>query len=907
MFANLDSFVQSFALAIWPMLADAAVKSLLILAVTWIATSALRSSAAARHFTWMLAVFGILLLPILSALSPAWRILPAWTNPQPERTTLTVPFADNRVPMIAPVVAPPADLSSPQPIIGPHNEGQLQQSTQTSAAQTAARQWWPLRWQTWALAVWACGLIIMLFPITISLLGLWRLGRCTPRNEGTVWSRLLADCTKQLEIRHPITLLRGRRQGMPMTWGIFSTKLLLPAEAEQWSIERRRVVLLHELAHVQRRDFLMQLFARMARAIFWFNPLMWIAAKQIALESEAACDDLVITHQTKASDYAEHLLAVAAGVKDNNLFCSTAVAMAQSSRLKGRLMAILDPNRDRRTPSVAAVVIAGCLFSGGLLPLAMLRAGTDPASPNTSQPPASAKADATKPARVAQSPAAGELSGLVTDEAGNPLAGALVDVWTWCAGNETKTDQQGHFTLTKLDDEPVEIRVSKEGFSPWYNPIEPTGKNSLKVRLSSETYFEGDVTGPAGKPLQDALIRADSGPKSNPGVQITSVWTETRSDEHGHYRLFVAPDQYVIQVHVPKIGAVRTPATQIGDGQVKKVNLKLVPGVRFQAIAIDSKTGKPVSKVQLGSREHKGIEETSGNDGKIAIDGLTAGKFTFNVSAPGYARWWSPQATQPHHRKELRDTLQRNFDDLEFDLTDDMAPVTIELEREVRITGVVHDPDGQPVAGATVAPAHTGTGNSLTGDTRYSVPTSKDGSFEMKLPASGDVKYNLIAHDGAHGQWRKWANGVLDPIQTQPGDEVKNVVIKLTRPATVRGHMKDETGKPLAGRDVRASAADKLENRYYDPTTKTDENGDFELRFIRPGEQFIQAAPFFWTNVPPGGMTLKLREGETNSQQVTLKEGETKVGVQLTAPASTAFPSPEEQLRRILEKAHLPD
>jgi hypothetical protein len=54
-------------------------------------------------------------------------------------------------------------------------------------------------------------------------------------------------------------------------------------------------------------------------------------------------------------------------------------------------------------------------------------------------------------------------------------------------------------------------------------------------------------------------------------------------------------------------------------------------------------------------------------------------------------------------------------------------------------------------------------------------------------------------------------------------------------------------------------------------------------------------------------MTLKLREGETNSQQVTLKEGETKVGVQLTAPASTAFPSPEEQLRRILEKAHLPD
>jgi hypothetical protein len=114
--------------------------------------------------------------------------------------------------------------------------------------------------------------------------------------------------------------------------------------------------------------------------------------------------------------------------------------------------------------------------------------------------------------------------------------------------------------------------------------------------------------------------------------------------------------------------------------------------------------------------------------------------------------------------------------------------------------------------------------------------------------------------------------------------------------------MKDEAGKPLVGREVRASAADKLENRYYDPTTKTDKNGDFELRFIRPGEQFIQAAPFFWTNVPPGGMTLKLKEGETNSQKVTLSEGEIKSDVQLTAPASTAFPSHAEQLRRALER-----
>src|SRR4051812_21607083 len=86
--------------------------------------------------------------------------------------------------------------------------------------------------------------------------------------------------------------------------------------------------------------------------------------------------------------------------------------------------------------------------------------------------------------------------------------------------------------------------------------------------------------------------------------------------------------------------------------------------------------------------------------------------------------------------------------------------------------GGVHDPDGKPVAGATVAAAHTGTGNSITGDTRFSVLTGKDGAFLITLPASGNVKYNLEAHDGAHGQWRYWANGVVPPIQTNPGDEL---------------------------------------------------------------------------------------------------------------------------------------
>ena len=221
------------------------------------------------------------------------------------------------------------------------------------------------------------------------------------------------------------------------------------------------------------------------------------------------------------------------------------------------------------------------------------------------------------------------------------------------------------------------------------------------------------------------------------------------------------------------------------------------------------------------------------------------GRFSFQVDAPGYARWWSDESISEWDRRHINERgWQRNFDEIDFELERGMRPVTITLEPAVTVTGRVVDPDGKPVAGATVAPALTGTFNSLTGDTRFSVESRQDGTFTMTLPASGGREYNLMVHDGKYGEWRKWANGVLPPIRTKPGDTLRDIELRLTQPAIVRGRVTDATGRPIAGREVRASAADRLENRYYDPTTTTDDDGKYELKFVRAGEQFIQVAPF---------------------------------------------------------------
>ncbi|HZW35249.1 MAG TPA: carboxypeptidase-like regulatory domain-containing protein [Isosphaeraceae bacterium] len=202
----------------------------------------------------------------------------------------------------------------------------------------------------------------------------------------------------------------------------------------------------------------------------------------------------------------------------------------------------------------------------------------------------------------------------------------------------------------------------------------------------------------------------------------------------------------------------------------------------------------------------------------------------------------------------------------------------ITIERGVKITRRVVDPDGNPVAGATVARAMTGSDNSLTGDTRFSVQADRDGRFIAWLPASGQRRYNLMAHDGKYGPWRTWANGVLPPIRTQPGQEIRDVELRLTRPAIVRGRVLDFQGKPVPRCEVRARASDRLEQHIYGPITKSDQTGRFELRFLRSGRQYIWA-----------GKVIYFGEDDASDDSrrvLTVAAGQIREGVDLILQAS---------------------
>ena len=171
------------------------------------------------------------------------------------------------------------------------------------------------------LVLWFAGAIVALARLLAGHAHLWWMERHADPITDPAWLELAGRVADQLRfaVRRAggtartsvVRLLRCRRQTMPVCWGVRRPSLLLPADADAWPAERRRIVLLHELAHAKRRDCLTQLLAQVAVAVHWFNPLVWLAVRHLRTERERACDDLVLVAGGSAPDYADHLLDIA--------------------------------------------------------------------------------------------------------------------------------------------------------------------------------------------------------------------------------------------------------------------------------------------------------------------------------------------------------------------------------------------------------------------------------------------------------------------------------------------------------------------------------------------------------------------------------------------------------------------
>jgi uncharacterized protein YjbI with pentapeptide repeats/beta-lactamase regulating signal transducer with metallopeptidase domain len=241
----------------------------------------------------------------------------------------------------------------------------------------------PVSLLEWVFLLWLAVGAALLARATAGLAQLCRVGRrCRPVTAAPVLS-LAADLARELEVRRPVRLLHGLLDGppaMPMTWGFRRPTVLLPTGFAGWPEHRQRAILLHELAHVKRGDWLVQLLAQAVCAVYWFHPLAWWAARRLRVESERACDDHVLTAGVRASDYATHLLEVVRMMKAMRVSPRAAVTLAHQPLIEERLHAILEARRSRCALPARARAVAVAATAGLLLPLAVIHVAAQPST-----------------------------------------------------------------------------------------------------------------------------------------------------------------------------------------------------------------------------------------------------------------------------------------------------------------------------------------------------------------------------------------------------------------------------------------------------------------------------------------------------------------------------------------------
>jgi len=462
---------------------DVSIKGAAVLLVAYGLTWALRNgSAAFRHLVWSMAVLGVLVLPAIRAIAPEWRV--------PGTTRLVSAATDSERGALRPASGFHAETLQPRaesPVLREGSgvgvaESQPSEIAVLPPAEPVARSVTPLSvgamaddslgWKSWALLIWLAGALGVVGWMAAGLFRAHWLARSATTIAVGPLADLVDSLSEELGLRRPVTLLQSQRSVMPMTWGL-RPKLLIPHEATEWTDERLRAVLLHELAHVKRLDYQTQLLARVATVFYWFNPMVWVAARKMRVERELACDDRVLNTGSRPSDYASHLLDIARSLKTGTLMSVSGIAMARRSHLSERLLAVLDATRRRavvtRKAAVAAWGGAACL----VLPVAGAVPGSGESAP-TDHPRQSLSASA--PAEPVS--AAEPIAFPAVPMASSPL-------FVPDQGCDWYDREGGSSTSMSVNDDDVEIRIRRDDCR-------------LDVEISGEVEFndaETDIVG----------------------------------------------------------------------------------------------------------------------------------------------------------------------------------------------------------------------------------------------------------------------------------------------------------------------------------------------------------------------------------------------------------------------------
>ena len=427
------------------------VKTSLILTFGILAGFALRRrSAAVRHWILASTVFCAAAAPIVGLLTPSWS-LPSMSAAASGRDTVV-------------------DVSI-RPVTG-SGAGIATATVPAAGSSFAVRE----LIRAAVVPIWSFGMLLDLLLLLIGMCRLTRLRSSHARVAPSIVDSL-NHVSAAFGLRRKVMVVRSTRRAVIVTWGFVKPKVVLPADVDEWPRERLDVVLAHEVAHITRGDWVVQTAAELCKAIYWFNPLFWMACARLRYESERACDDAVMNMGVKSDVYATELLELARSFGRHRHAWLPAPAMAaRASNLERRVRAMLNTRLDRGPITRAGRCASALALLAITLPIATFAQGGFMTFSGTVVDPQ----DRLLPATT------------IT------VADARRDV-----KHETKTDRNGRFELVGLPAGDYAFEATRPGFRALTDTFAVNGQSLdrvLKMQVSelqetiSITSDDGSIT-----------------------------------------------------------------------------------------------------------------------------------------------------------------------------------------------------------------------------------------------------------------------------------------------------------------------------------------------------------------------------------------------------------------------------
>lgn len=471
--------------------------SVALLSTIWVAALASQKlSAAFRHRLFALGMIGVVVLPLFAGMTTGWHLpWPATTAPLPLSSIAPVGAGTSRVAHDAlsdTVSAPEAALGFTEMIAASTTNAPSAKAL-TTPASTDSDATEIFAWSLLFVWMMGCGACLL------ARVRDWILTRQVMRSSVEVTAPTTRSLLTSLAESNRLGARRVRLRcskaiQSPLTMGSVFPVIVLPTGYGKWSSGRLRAVLFHELVHIRRLDVMAQSVARLACVMYWFNPLVWLAARQMRAERELACDDELLMSGEPPADYAEHLVEIASAIRGRLWLPGAATAMASPATLKKRVAHIVQTDVNRKSISSPVSVL---LASGSAVLVALVTL----ASPSIAEPPVNADViapSASEPSAPSPSPAEQSDHSLPTREP----AGSIIESRAQQLGRQVHDRAMTIDTLPRLF-----IRAEHINY-------ESAAKHTAKSERSLANLM--------------LALRSKAGPTNQPAYECTFAWDPSR-------------------------------------------------------------------------------------------------------------------------------------------------------------------------------------------------------------------------------------------------------------------------------------------------------------------------------------------------------------------------------------------